>query len=390
MSTSAKKFLLVTPHTFPDFSGSGLNAFRFGRYLVRTGKQVKILSLNRNLTFNRTDLVEQVRILRVLYFNRNLALKIISLTWIIPAYLIQIIQHDVILIYGSRMIGYEFIVLAAKAFGKKVIFQSLLTGIDDPFSIMVRPTGRVGLFRRFVLAKVSFYHSINGEFTKQYKKIFPGKTNWIQIPQGIDTGHFHPANAREKKALKENMGLPADRIIILSVGFIIERKRIGLLIDILSDLDIPFQFILVGEQQDSSTHFLKDELSAGRKWIIQAKEKLGDKISIAGSTHDILKYYQVADLYIHTAVREGLPNTILEAMACGLPVICPKIPGLVDFVLSHNKNCMLAENKLDFIQHIYNFNNDNALRKKIGDGGREFVVRNASFGKVAESLKLNG
>ena len=117
--------------------------------------------------------------------------------------------------------------------------------------------------------------------------------------------------------------------------------------------------------------------------------RLGNKLQVTGPRHDIANFYRVSDIYIHTAIREGLPNSILEAMSCGLPVISSRIPGLEDFILFHNSNCLLADVKDEFIHHIKSLSDDKSLYARIGEKGREFIEQNATFDKVLDALKMN-
>jgi len=376
------------PYTFPEFSGSGLNAFRFARYLINSGKKATVLSFNRNNKHKHYDLTDKVPVRRILYFNRNLLLKLLSLTWIIPAYMIQVSRHDTISLYGNRIIGYEFVVIFARLIGKKIVFQSLLAEVDDPDSIVVSPGGRVKSCSRFILSLISCYHSINSKFTGQYRKAFPGKENWIQCPQGVDSDKFCPIGEHEKKSLRAKMGIPEDKFIILSVGSVIERKRFGFLTDILSGLEFPFLFVMAGEFEYDKDHFLKNELAKGRVLLTDGQKKLGDKLYVAGPSHNIEDYYNIADIYIHAALREGLPNTIIEAMASGLPVISSKIPGLDDFVLFNDANCLTAGSKEEFVRHIINLKEDKELFNRIGTRGREFIEQNATFEKVMDALEM--
>ena len=145
---------------------------------------------------------------------------------------------------------------------------------------------------------------------------------------------------------------------------------------------------MVGEFEFTNDHFLKEELAGGQVLLKEGQNRLGNKLHLTGPSHDIRDFYRAADIYIHAAILEGLPNAILEAMASGLPVISSRIPGLEDFILLNNTNCMLAEGKEEFIRHIKNLNDDKSLYNKIGDGGRAFVEQNASFGKVLETLEM--
>jgi glycosyltransferase involved in cell wall biosynthesis len=388
-STHHTKLLLIVPYTYPEFSGSGLNAFRFARYLVHNGYKATVLTFNRNNHFKHTERIDGVPIRRITYFNRNWLSKLFSLTWILPAYLIQVARHDMVCLYGSKIIGYEFVVLVSRSIRRKVIFQSLLAGVDDPKNMMCSPKGRTRPFYKFVLSRLSCFHSINTNFTRQYRETFPGKNNWIQSAQGVDIDLFSPAGESDKASIRKDMKIPQDLLVLLSVGFMIKRKRFDFLVDVLAGLKMPFLLLMVGEYAYADNHFLKDELAAGQVMLQEGKNKLGDRLRLTEPRHDIMNLYRAADIYVHAAIQEGLPNAILEAMASGLPVVSSKISGLEDFILFDHSNCLLADDREAFIRHIENLNNDQSLRNRIGKEGRAFVGQNASYGKLMEALDIS-
>ena len=57
---------------------------------------------------------------------------------------------------------------------------------------------------------------------------------------------------------------------------------------------------------------------------------------------DPMPYYQSLDLYLNTSLHEGIPLSILEAMACGKPVVAPKVGGIPE-IISHEENGVLIE-----------------------------------------------
>ena len=62
-----------------------------------------------------------------------------------------------------------------------------------------------------------------------------------------------------------------------------------------------------------------------------------------GPTREIENYYRAADLVVMPSLREGLPVVVLEAMACGLPVVASRLPGSTDTVITDGVNGRLVE-----------------------------------------------
>ena len=148
------------------------------------------------------------------------------------------------------------------------------------------------------------------------------------IGNGVDASVFHPV---KMAAARQQLGLPLEKKIILSVGQLIERKGIHHLVDALAKLaswrdDV--QLTLVGSHHDAA-------------YVKRIKEQvaclgLGEAVCFAGpQPHSALPmWYSACDLFCLASNREGWPNVLLEAMACGKPVVASAVWGIPEVVCS--------------------------------------------------------
>ena len=93
---------------------------------------------------------------------------------------------------------------------------------------------------------------------------------------------------------------------------------------------------------------------------------------------ELPKIYRNSDVFVLSSLNEGVPNTILEAMACGIPIVCTELPQLVDVV----KGCGLLVPLRDpqaLADAIYRIISDKELAQKLGENGRKKVVENYSW-----------
>lgn len=142
-------------------------------------------------------------------------------------------------------------------------------------------------------------------------KLFQPYSHYL-IPNSLDVDVFAP---QDQVAAKQALGLPAEKQCLLFLADSIDDKRKGLgyLLEAIQLLPKEkYHVFAVGEMADSSL----DIQSLG---YISSKEKLAQA-------------YAAADAFVIPSVQDNLPNTVLEAMACGTPVIGFPIGGIPDMV----------------------------------------------------------
>jgi glycosyltransferase involved in cell wall biosynthesis len=142
------------------------------------------------------------------------------------------------------------------------------------------------------------------------------------IPNGVDASLFHP---RDRDAARDALGLPHDRPIIVSVGAFVADKGHEHMLDLLPQLRHArptLLYVAVGIPGGGESRLRHIEARVRR-------ESLGDCVRLAvGRPHaEIGLWLAAADVFCLVTRREGCPNAVLEALACGVPVITTDIPG---------------------------------------------------------------
>ena len=120
---------------------------------------------------------------------------------------------------------------------------------------------------------------------------------------------------------------------------------------------------------------------------------IGDRIFFVERTHVIEKYYKSADIFVLPSLREGMPNALLEAMSCGLPVIVSRIEGVTDWVVTNGRNGLLVEpgNGDDLGKAMKRILNDDALAESLGKEAKKTVLDRFSIKTVARQyIELYG
>ncbi len=382
------KILLITTYTYPASSGSGKNAFCFARFLADEGHPVAVLTFNRNMERKGTEEVEGVSIHRIPYFPINVFSKILSLLIILPNYIYYVFRNDILVVYGTRIPAYETILMLGRFMKKRVIFRPLLPGVDDLYSLMEKKGKMLRMLYRLLFRGVDVYFSINRQFAESYRQYFPDSGKCVEGVQGVDTGHFKPADEDERKRLRQQLNIPGDILILVSAGFVIPRKGYREIIMALEKVGIPFLYVVVGEYRFGENHFLRHNRKWAQDTVDLGNKILGDRIRFAGEIDQVADYLRASDLFIHSAEKEGFPNALLEAMSCGLCCLVRKFPGMDETFCRHDQNMIIYEEAGQLPGLIEKFGSSREERDRIGKNAKKIIHEKGSFQWVLEHVLL--
>lgn len=142
-------------------------------------------------------------------------------------------------------------------------------------------------------------------------------------PNGVDIEHFVHAKRDlvAQDALRDALGLRAERPTIAFIGRVTSDKGIGLLASALRVVKSPFHLLVVGGADGKSAGHLVKELEA-----------VAGNVSFVGEVEDVAPYLAVSDVLCLPSVREGLPTVVLEALAAGIPVVATQATGTIDLI----------------------------------------------------------
>ncbi|HWQ66053.1 MAG TPA: glycosyltransferase, partial [Methanospirillum sp.] len=195
------------------------------------------------------------------------------------------------------------------------------------------------------------------------------------IPNGVDTHIFYPPE--NKGEIRKALGYSPNEWIILFTAngirnnpwkdFNTMRKAIWMLSE---DSCQPIRFIALGE--DGPPELLG---SAKMEFIPFIREQ-----------NNIARYYQAADIYIHATHTEVFGLTIIEAMACGLPVVATGVGGIPEIVV-HDKTGILVpeEDAEGLYRGMKRLIDDDSLRRNMGDEGVKRVLARFTLKQQVEA-----
>lgn len=141
------------------------------------------------------------------------------------------------------------------------------------------------------------------------------------LPPAVDNIRFCPATREGKEEIRNEYKIPNSKKVILHVGHIKKDRNIECLLEVQKIEDI--QVVVVGSTSIGTEHSLKDK-------FVEAGIIVVDKY-----IPDISKIYKMSDVYVFPVISNTdaieMPLSVLEAMACNLPVITTRFGGLVNF-----------------------------------------------------------
>jgi len=200
----------------------------------------------------------------------------------------------------------------------------------------------------------------------------------LLIPNGIDTECFKPMEKNEN--LAETLGISISHVI----GFVGElRKKKGLKTILSAYAQVntkrPATLLIVGEvRQGDDKKLLEEFLSSNPD----------SKIIVTGRIphHDLPSYYSLMDMFVHPSLRDGMPNAVLEAMACEKAVIATAVGGTKDILEDGKNGAIVNVNDANMLaQKITELLDDPKKRESLGKNARELITNRFTPEKELEA-----
>lgn len=251
--------------------------------------------------------------------------------------IVKKINPDIIHTHGIR----------AEMYTKKYITNEIFTTIHNyPHKDFVMEYGKI-IGSYMAKQEIKIINTISNpvacskSIATEMKKLFDCDMDYIQ--NGIDISKFRNISSLEKEKLKRKLGLKVGSKIIISVGRLIDRKNPTKILQsfIESDIKDEYTLVILGDGN------LKDE----------CKKYESPNVLILGDVSNVNEYLNVADIFISASKAEGLPNSVLEAMASELMVILSDInphKEIIDYNIESGILFDLNNNELvDILNNIH-------------------------------------
>jgi glycosyltransferase involved in cell wall biosynthesis len=373
--------LMVTGAYYPELSGGGLQAREVVRALRGAAVFTVLTTSTDPLLPARSD-EDGVAVWRIAVDVRSASSQLAAAVRIVAAFFWLAPRFDIVNLHGfSRK---AILLVALSRLLRKRFALTLQTAVhDEPESALA-----MGRAAYWAYAHADLYLSVSPGLSRAYLGAGLPPARLRQVCNAVDVERFKPAGADERRALREELGLPLDRALVLFVGYFSRDKRPDLLYEAWSRMEMdagsrPSAIVFVG-----ATLPTYQEVDVGLAGAIRERARargVADRLFFVESTRTLEKYFGAVDLYVLPSIREGLPIALLEAMSSRLPCVATRLPGSTDVLIQHGVNGLLVEpdDPAALAESIRSLLSDSEAAARLGAAARETVMDRYSIQRTA-------
>ena len=222
--------------------------------------------------------------------------------------------------------------------------------------------------QRLLSAGTDAIFSVSEQLKQDLVKYIGIESNRIQVLyNGVDLSRF----AQPRRDLtRQQLGLAPEVIVIGSVGRLAAVKNYALLLHAVASLrrkDVVVLLVGDGPERDA---------------LVATADKLGlrDQVRFLGHSDDVVSQLGVMDIFVLPSISEGMSNTLLEAMACGVAVVASSVGGSPEIIRDDIDGLLFpSADEAALREKLQLLVNNISLRCRLGSAGRERIVQSFSM-----------
>jgi N,N'-diacetylbacillosaminyl-diphospho-undecaprenol alpha-1,3-N-acetylgalactosaminyltransferase len=266
------------------------------------------------------------------------------------------------------------------------IIISTVTGLGTLYSDGMGLKSYVGravvnLATGFALKKVSAVIFQNPDDRQYYlgQHLCRSDQAHLIISSGVDPEEFSPDNVSEEKRdeLRKEWAIRPEEIVVTMISRLVASKGVREFLATAEQLKERACFVLI------STPDPGNPSSLSRRELAQYTEK--QIVIDAGRQKNIAEWLAISDIYVLPSYREGVPRTVLEAMAMGLPIVTTDAPGCRETVIEGQNGFLVPRKDVGALARAVASLIDNPqLHTDMGKRSRELVIERFSSEKIVD------
>ena len=387
------KVCVFTETFYPEIGGGETQARLLAEGLIAGGHSASLLTRRSTPASGKFEMVGVTPVFRLPPLGGG-QLKKWGLVFSSIPWLVRMKRHyDVVFVSGYRIIGIST-VLICKLLGKRCILKADSRG-EMSGAFFWPGLSRLGFapawwpFRLFlwlrngVLRRADAFSAITNDIAAELSAAGVSANKIHLIPNGVDTTRFCPADPARKARLRDILLLPQNAPIAVYTGRLVSYKGLRLLLEVWHRTHEKYPnavLVLVGAG-GLDIHNCEAELRA----YVNANG-LGKTVLFAGGVPNVHEYLQAADLFVFPTLNDAFPSSLIEAMACGLPVVTTSVGALGAIVTNRQNGLIIAPgDDQQLYQALDTLLSDTSLSARLGEEARKLVQENYSATKVTMS-----
>ncbi len=378
--------LLISERFAPDLGGVARSATRTASALSRLGVDVHVLAWTRTLQPGELVSISAdeagndsgVTLHRLgLYSNWDMSMQhsLNVLEWLHGEY-----EFDGV--WGHYVYPAGFM---AVLFAETVGLPSTVSARGNDIDRLTFPPGDFARLT-WTLDRATLVSAVSRDLTTKIDLLLGRDSGGVVLGNVVDAETFCPATTPTvTDSLRVHLGLDPDEVILGFCGELRHKKGLPFLLQALAEIqaDRPARLLVIGDvrprEQSTITSFLLDH------------PELGDRITVTGHQDEpaqVANYLRLCDVVLQPSVWDGLPNAILEAMACERVVIASDAGGIPEAIEDGETGFIIPKSQLhrlsEGIREVLDLPAEE--RQDIGCRARNSVLSQFHSGIEAERL----
>jgi glycosyltransferase involved in cell wall biosynthesis len=232
---------------------------------------------------------------------------------------------------------------------------------------------RVGVGRWFGLRRATAVQALSPQIAAELREVGVAPGRIRVLPNGVDVDHFRPPTSNERDAARAELGVAPGELVVAFLGRFARYKGAETLLD----------------AWDPAVHRGARLLLVGARLTEDPLGPIPDRPGLAALpwAADPRRIFHAADVFVHPALADGMPNSVLEAMACGVPVVAARTPAVLNVVGDADAVVLFEPANADALRRVLADLLDDADRRRaLGEAGRQRALQ-FSHGTVVGLLE---
>jgi glycosyltransferase involved in cell wall biosynthesis len=303
-------------------------------------------------------------------------------------------EYDIVLVLGLRALGVlaapvrrwgAVCVLKAESNGEMsgAFFHPRLARLR--FGVASLPVQMLLRARNAGLSRADAFVAISSAIGAEFEAAGVPPDRIARIPNAVDTTLFHPLPDERKESLRARLGFGSGQFIATFTGRLVSYKGLPLLLRVWERFaaDHPdARLVLVGSG-GQDIHNCEAEL---RSFV--RRRGLDEQVTFTGGIDSVEEYLQASDCFVFPTENEAFGVSLIEAMACGLPVVASSTGGIPD-VVEDGVNGILVPvgNEAALEEALHAVLGDPEAAARLGAEGRRTVTARYSVTAVVDAYE---